>query len=187
MKNETINKMKNSTILILIVVFTLGIYAFALQKNSENRTKISQQRKIERQREIREQIVQDSLRQDSINRITAYKDSIQIKKVITSSPNSAGGVDVNVIWKNNTKRTIKYISFRVVPYNRVGDEVGCDIRGYLYDNLKVTGPIKSGQTDGYGTYWGNVYYNHSIVKGKVSSYTITFMDNDEPITINLNS
>jgi len=105
----------------------------------------------------------------------AYKDSIQIIKCYTSDPNSAGGVDLDLVWKNNTKKTIKYISFRVDPYNAVGDVVPCDIRGY-YQSFRVTGPVQSGKVYGYGTYWDCAWYNSTIKNAKVTSVEIIFMD-----------
>ena len=135
-------------------------------------------------RENRNREMMDSLKsyQDSTDHyskwVQSYRDSIQIIKCYTSNPNSAGGVDLNVIWKNNTQKTIKYCSFIVNPYNAVGDIVPCDIRGYNL-GFKVTGPIKAGKVDGYGTYWDCAWYNHTIEKAKVSSVTLTFMDDTQ--------
>ena len=36
-------------------------------------------------------------------------------------PNSAGGVSVQIIFQNDTQKTIKYVYFDVVPYNAVKD------------------------------------------------------------------
>jgi hypothetical protein len=59
-----------------------------------------------------------------------YRDSIQIVKKYTSEPNSAGGVDLNIIWKNKSKRTVKYARFEVSAINAVpitvkADKAGC--------------------------------------------------------------
>ena len=35
--------------------------------------------------------------------------------------NSAGGVSVQIIFQNDTQKTIKYVYFDVVPYNAVKD------------------------------------------------------------------
>jgi hypothetical protein len=105
-----------------------------------------------------------------------YKDSIQVIKSYTDDPNSAGGVDCNIIFKNTSKRALKYVRFDVEGINAVGDAVPCEIRGFNTDRLNVTGPIKLGQTHGYGTYWSNVWYNHSIEKMRVIGYELEYMD-----------
>lgn len=56
--------------------------------------------------------------------------TVKIIKYYTSEPNSASGVDCNIVWKNISSRTIKYITFTVVPYNAINDTVTCGIRGY---------------------------------------------------------
>jgi hypothetical protein len=106
-----------------------------------------------------------------------YRDSIQIVKKYTSEPNSAGGVDLNIIWKNKSKRTVKYARFEVSAINAVNDEVYSEIS--VYDGakyVKVTGPIKSNQTEGYGTYWECVWYNSTIQKCKIRSVELEYMD-----------
>lgn len=106
-----------------------------------------------------------------------YRDSIQIIKKYTSDPNSAGGVDLNIIWKNKSKRTVKYARFKVSAINAVNDEVYSEIS--VYDSPKwvtVTGPIKPNQVDGYGTYWSCVWYNHTIQKCKIRSIELEYMD-----------
>lgn len=109
-----------------------------------------------------------------------YRDSIQILKQYTSDPNSAGGVDMNIVWKNKSKtKIVKYIYFTCNAINRVGDEVYCSIRGRRKEQLKVTGPIKPGQTEGYGTYWSTVWYNYSIQTARVSHVRIEYMDGTE--------
>ena len=105
-----------------------------------------------------------------------YKDSIQVIKSYTDDPNSAGGVDCNIVFKNTSSRPLKYVRFDVEGINAVGDVVPCEIRGFNIDYLTVTGPIKSGKTHGYDTYWSNVWYNHSIRKMKVVGYELEYMD-----------
>jgi hypothetical protein len=106
-----------------------------------------------------------------------YRDSIQIIKKYTSEPNSAGGVDLNIIWKNKSKRTVKYARFEVSAINAVNDEVYSEIS--VYDSpiyVKVTGPIKPNQTEGYDTYWDCVWYNSTIQKCKIRSVELEYMD-----------
>ena len=176
---------KQNIIIGGVLLVTLGLFLTAYDKGQENMRKRQQERIEQGLREVEEHNRQLKMEQDSIQRVQEYqsnmKDSIKIMKTYCEGPNSAGGVDVNIIWKNNTKRTIKYMRFHTVALNAVGDMVPCTIRGY--DRwLKVTGPIKSGRVDGYGTYWDCVFYNHSIRKVKVLEYEIEFMDG-ETITI----
>jgi hypothetical protein len=106
-----------------------------------------------------------------------YKDSIQIIKKYTSDPNSAGGVDLNIVWKNKSKRTIKYVRFEVSAINAVDDEVYSEIS--VYDSpiyVKVTGPIKPNQVYGYDTYWECAWYNSTIRKCKIRSVELVYMD-----------
>jgi type II secretory pathway pseudopilin PulG len=170
----------NPTLVVIVcVIVILLILLKVVANDKQNEYHQQQEQKLDLQ------TYQDSIRnyQDSItsyqnNLNQAYKDSIQIIKCYTSAPNSAGGVDLNIVWKNKTHRTIKYVRFGVDPINAVGDVVPCDIRGYDR-GFRVTGPVYSGKVDGYGTYWDCAWYNHSIRKAKVRSVSITFMDDSE--------
>ena len=114
---------------------------------------------------------------DKQNDQPLFKDSIQIIKKYTSDPNSAGGVDLSIIWKNKSKRTIKYATFEVSAINAVNDEVYSEIRSYEGAKyVKVTGPIKPNQTEGYGTYWECLWYNSTIHKCKIRSVELEYMD-----------
>jgi hypothetical protein len=106
-----------------------------------------------------------------------YQDSIQIITKYTSEPNSVGGVDLNIVWKNKSKRVIKYASFSVSAINAVNDEVYSDIGNYNAPKyVTVTGPIKPNQTYGYNTYWDCLWYNSTIRKCKIRSVELEYMD-----------
>ena len=108
---------------------------------------------------------------------TIFKDSIQVIKKYTSEPNSAGGVDLNIIWKNKSKRTVKYATFEVSAINAVNDEVFSEIGVYNSPKyVKVTGPVKPNQVNGYGTYWECLWYNFTIQKCKIRSVELEYMD-----------
>lgn len=104
------------------------------------------------------------------------RSSILISKVSTDNPNSAGGVNFRVVWKNTSDKVIKYCFFTVVPYNAVGDIVSCTIRHESEYTGKVTGPIAPGQWYGEGKYWDCAWYNNSIVKAKLKKVVINYMD-----------
>jgi len=102
--------------------------------------------------------------------------SITIIKYYTSSPNSAGGVDCNIVWKNTSDKTVKYARFTVAPYNAVDDMVASEIGGDTYKRLKATGPVKPGATDGYGTTWECIWYNSTIAYMKITGIELEYMD-----------
>ncbi len=99
---------------------------------------------------------------------------ITLKKFSRTSPNSAGGVSINITLKNNSSKTIKYVYMSFYALNAVEDEVYCTIRGEGERILKMTGPISPGATDsGYADcYW----YNTSIAKQGFNYFEIEYMD-----------
>lgn len=105
------------------------------------------------------------------------RDILRIKKVITSTPNSAGGVDLNIHWTNMSDKTIKYIVFTVNAYNAVDDIVYSDI-GYSKSAVRVqeTGPIKKGDGNKSGYLWSNTWYNSTISYAKIKEIEIEYMD-----------
>jgi len=146
------------------------------QKQIEDSLKVVKQKQIEDSlKVVRQKQIEDSLK---VVELETFKNSIEIIKYYTSSPNSAGGVDCNIIWKNLSEKTVKYARFTVVPYNKVNDRV----KGkYDYNDngekvLKVTGPVKSKQIDGYGTYWDCVWYNWTIDYMLITGIEIEYLD-----------
>jgi hypothetical protein len=171
--------MKNTTVLIaaglalLVIVFAL----FNVSPSNPMTERVELKKQIDTETELRIK--------DSIDLSNSFKDSIQIIKKYTSEPNSAGGVDLNIIWKNKTKRTIKYARFEVSAINAVNDEVFSDIG--LYDGSKyvqVTGPVKPNTVNGYGTYWDCLWYNSTIKKCLIRSVELEFMDGTK-VTVSL--
>lgn len=67
----------------------------------------------------------------------------------------------------------------------MGDPVSCEVRGTIEGGGTVTGPIKPGATDGYGTYWDCLWYNYSAKKLVLTDIYIEYMD-DSSIHINSN-
>lgn len=76
-------------------------------------------------------------------------DNIKILRVY-ANVNSAGGAEPEIIWRNDSGKTIKYIYFRAVPYNAVGDSVSCRISGDTYARLKATGPYEPFNSNAIG-------------------------------------
>ena len=135
---------------------------------------IAAQTEKEEKAAYKERVRLDSIRK--ANRIDQVKHSVKILKAYLSSPNSAGGVDAHLVWKNVSKKTIKYLNWSGYPINAVGDPVSCEIRGISESGGKVTGPIKPGTTYGYGKYWECVWYNYSAKKLILTGIDIEYMD-----------
>jgi uncharacterized protein YjhX (UPF0386 family) len=169
---------------ILIVILS----AILLTSCSSDEISIAEQRKIQKEiseqqtylREQNRQQVELQRQQDSLIAATieqkkqSLKDSVQIIKAYTSNPNSVGGVDLTIVWKNKTKRVVKYANFRVSAINAVGDEVRSEIAHY--GTAVVTGPIKPNSVYGYGKYWPCMWYNSTIKKCVIKSVELEFFD-----------
>jgi hypothetical protein len=110
------------------------------------------------------------------NKQEKFREIIRIKKFYSTKPNSSGGVDFNIIWQNRSNKTIKYATFKVEPYNAVGDIVNCTIRNTSTFSGKVTGPIKDNKWNGYGTVWSNAWYNNTIKKIEITAVYIDYTD-----------
>lgn len=96
-------------------------------------------------------------------------------------PNSAGGVSVKGGFTNTGAKAIKYISLYFIPYNRVGDAVGCSIKNRSEYGLRCTGPIAPNQK--YYYEGENMWYNGTITSIKLTRAEIQYMDGTEE-TIN---
>ena len=169
-------------ILGIIAILSIIAIASTLQNSMINSGDHKKFDDYKRARMEAQKKTEDSIKnvQDSLKLIEAYKDSIQIIKKYVSEPNSAGGVDLNIIWKNKTNRVIKYARFEVAAINAVNDEVYSDISIYsVTEWARVTGPIKPNQVYGYGTHWSCMWYNHTIKRCKIKSVKLEFMDGGE--------
>jgi hypothetical protein len=153
--------------------------------NTSNNNKINKDKplseidSLELEARVEEQM--DSLKKTFPNMVAEKNEeliskSISIINYYTSKPNSAGGVDCNIIWKNNSDKTVKYIHFSVAPFNSVDDMVESEIGGTTYQKITVTGPIKPNTTHGYGTYWECIWYNSTISYMKITGIKIEYMD-----------
>lgn len=100
---------------------------------------------------------------------------LRITDLHTGKPNSAGGVDLYIDYVNNSDKTIKYITFTVVPYNAVGDRVYCEIRDYSYFNGQSTGPFAPGEVVD-DRYWDCAWYNSTIKTAVLTRIEIEYMD-----------
>lgn len=110
------------------------------------------------------------------NRISTKSedDPLRIWYLKPSSPNSAGGVDVDAMFTNQSDKMIKYLRVTVVPYNAVMDPVHCHVRGRSSVTLEDVGPWVPNGTDIGG--WENVWYNSTISYLSLERVEIEYMD-----------
>lgn len=167
--------------IILIVVAFLATCGKSVEKPAEKTPEeiaFSKQQdsidKVEAAEYAKEKHRQDSIKR--AERIELLKHTIRIKKAYISTPNSAGGVDATIIFKNVSNKTIKYFRWSGYPINAVGDPVSCTIRDYCESGGKATGPIKPGVTFGYGRCWECLWYNYSAKKLILTGAEIEYMD-----------
>ena len=83
-------------------------------------------------------------------------------KILSAYPqmNSVGGAEPEIIWRNDSGKTIKYIFFTALPINAVGDVVSCRITGDTYSRLKSTGPYEPFNVSNFG-FSPHFYYDGS--------------------------
>ena len=126
----------------------------------------------------------ENILQNKFNNISnSEKKDVLIQELTTYHPNSAGGVDIGINFWNNTQKTIKYVYFDVVPYNRVGDRTVSEIGNKSLASLKITNFINPYQN--YSSRWSNVWYNSEIGFCKILKIRIIYSDNSERIINNL--
>ena len=107
------------------------------------------------------------------------KNCVQMLKLKTGEPNSAGGVDLFIECKNTSDKTIKYAYFTCDLYNAVDDRVEDTISHSYSFTGKVTGPIEPGQIIGKGEYFQNAWWNNSGKYAKLTQIKIEYMDGTE--------
>lgn len=109
------------------------------------------------------------------------KNTIRVKRVWTSNPDSAGGVELYINFTNMSDKTIKYVRFGVQLYNAVDDVVECKYNDALFGvyYCRDTGPYEKGEgLSGTSWYWGD-FYNWDIDHAELVSVEIEYMDGTE--------
>jgi len=116
-----------------------------------------------------------------------HKD-ILIDRILLTGPNSASGFNVYISLYNLSKKTIKYITLYVSPFNGVGDKISCTIRRRSQTKLEITGPLKTASIDDikecdrssqhiHWFFWETLWYNPSITCIELDKVIVQFMDN----------
>jgi outer membrane murein-binding lipoprotein Lpp len=134
--------------------------------------KIDEQQRIKKEEQKRLAAEAQKSAQDKAREI------IRVTKIDIDEPNSAGGVDLFIGYKNMSDKVIKYTYFSIVPYNRVGDIVNSDIGGESKITAVDEGPHKKGEgiAGNYNWYWENAWYSWSIDSVEITSIKIEYMD-----------
>ena len=95
----------------------------------------------------------------------------------TSSPNEVGGIGVRHTVYNASDKSMKYITFVYVPYNRVGDPVASKVGGDVEARGKLTGPLEpNGKAN---VEWKILWYNPTIAEVKLKEVIVQYMDGTE--------
>lgn len=98
-------------------------------------------------------------------------------EILVDNPdNFVGGVDIRVIFTNNTSKTIKYVTFTFGAVNAVDDRVECTTRHSLTSEGKFTGPLNPAATSSGNLIFRNMFYNGSIKKIVIDKAVIEYMD-----------
>lgn len=180
--NQPRNKKKEATILLGLCFFTIVLCISQFVAFNKSETSTENQYMTENEYDPLKAI-HDSVQQasaDSIkkaNRIELLKKTVCITTARLSSPNSAGGVDAIVFYKNLSDKTIKYFYWEGYAKNAVGDIVESEIGGRELFRGKDTGSIKPRKTG--GGCWDCIIYNSTARKLIITEVAIEYMDGTE--------
>jgi len=173
---STINELKNEQKYSEAIQILENIKSY-YSTDSDIENLLSELNSLKKQDEQHKKELEEQAKENEL--IENIKSSIKVSKVWTAKPNSAGGVDLYINWKNLSDKVIKYVYFTIEPYNSVNDIVTCTIRHYSKFTAQDDGPFKKGQgTSGTAYYWENAWYNHSIKGANLKSVRIIYMDGD---------
>ncbi|MBQ1197459.1 MAG: hypothetical protein IIX47_02505 [Spirochaetaceae bacterium] len=118
---------------------------------------------------------QNVFREKVYERVSKFGSSILINSCYIDSINSVGGVDVCIKFTNFGDKTIKYVNFDLIPYNRVYDVTVSEIDGISKKRVQVVNFIK--QHDTYTAEFENVWYNSTISTIEIVGIEIIYVDN----------
>lgn len=103
---------------------------------------------------------------------------------VDSSIDTAGGAGVSIRWRPIAKKTIKYIRYKLVAYNEVGDVVRGSIKRTSTSTLLDTGPHEFVLRNGpQWSSWDPLLYNSSITCMKITRAEVEFMDGTKAIYV----
>ena len=105
--------------------------------------------------------------------LTVLKPAITIQNIYFEI-NSAGGVEPDIKFTNNTNKQIAYVYFTVKFYDRMGSPAYCSIKNTTVQRLDFTGPLNAGVTK-YPS-WNPVIYNSTVGAIKPLKIEVVFTD-----------
>lgn len=141
--------------------------------NPDYKTKVSNYSVLEEAGKTYAQMKSD---QKEADRISELRNTIRVSSVWCDSPDYAGGVDVYIRFTNTSSKTIKYITWKVTPYNGVGDIAASEIGNKKTTELSDTGPYAPGGGHGSELYWRAVWYNSTIKTIVLNEISIEYTD-----------
>lgn len=101
-------------------------------------------------------------------------DRLEITEASLGKPNSVGGCDYTLNFRNKSQKTIKYLTWYGDIYNAVNDLVTCEIRRSCSFIGKATGPVAPNKFN-YGL-WDCIIYNWSAKYVKLYKIVIEYTD-----------
>lgn len=113
--------------------------------------------------------------QDAEEAIRKKYPDLLVHSVSPSLPNSAGGIDVNLVFEVMNGKTVKYLQLEVSAFNAVGDRVLKTSPGDPTGRLRYTGPVQ--KSDGLeSASWETVWYNSTISCVRVDKIRVEYLD-----------
>jgi|688.fasta_scaffold573480_1 hypothetical protein len=113
--------------------------------------------------------LKDSILKDKeMNEILADKNPVRLLQSIAVDVSEyTDGTGYETVFRNQSKKKIKYISFTLLAYNPVNDVIGTK-------TVKGVGPIGSGEIATYK--WDYLWFTDLVEKVKVSKIVVEYMD-----------
>lgn len=96
----------------------------------------------------------NSAQQETITTPTAFSNLVYPVDVISGcfGVNTVGGISPYIGFRNNSEKTVQYITFEMTPYDDNGNLASCIIRGHSTTSCKSTGPYYTDKGIGIATY-----------------------------------
>ncbi len=163
---------------IIILLLTLSLVGCVTQRDRESKAfwdRVNAENAEKERLKVVKEAEEEKHKKALFARAEKYKLPVIFKNVYTSSPNSAGGVEVTFIIYPLSETPIKYIDLKMQAYNAVNDLVTSDIDGIKTKNLRLVGPMKrSYSIDIFGI--KNFWYNSTISCSIITNVEVTLMD-----------
>lgn len=109
-----------------------------------------------------------------INTVSKYGITVS---AYVGEKNSVGGFNVQYVITNNSGKEIKYMYIDCAILNYYGDRVYCEVWDRSTASVKITGPIRSGDT--YRCYRTDLFYNYQANKCHITHCCVDFVDGTE--------